>query len=92
MGRTVGAAFREEIREAVACDPEVKLCLALVAKTVRGAELYASYLALVEERYPKYLAELKGLRTATGVPLKSLLCSCLRQVNSAHNSTKRTKV
>ncbi len=80
MGRTVGAACREAIRAAVGSDPEVKLCLKIV-ETPRGKRVFAEYLRVIEALYPKYLAELRGIRTATQVPLKALLCSCLRQVS-----------
>jgi hypothetical protein len=80
FGRAIGTACRTEICESIAQDAEVKLVLKIVTRTVRGKALYADYLATLKEVYPEYLAELKGIRAATGVPLKTLLCSCLRQV------------
>lgn len=79
MGRTIGSACQTQILRAVATDPEIKLALKII-QTVPGAKLYQQFLKKIESKYPKYLAELRGVRTGAGVPLKTLIVSCLRQV------------
>jgi hypothetical protein len=80
MGQIVGSECRVQIQRAVAADPEIKLALKIVGESEAGKALYANFLRRIEDKYPKYLAELRGIRKGAGVPLKTLIVSCLRQV------------
>jgi len=78
LGRSIGAAMGEDIRTALASDPEMSSLRDFTAHTP-GSSIYLSLLTESSKAFPLYLKELEGMAVGASVPVRDILISNFRE-------------